>query len=276
MKQIIIGMQILMYMIFFNVVAQESKKLKIGTEYTIQSEILEETRSYIISLPASYYKTKKTYPVLVLSDGDYRFVYTSGLIEYLSKENRIPETIIVAIPNTDRTRDLTPTNMAYNSNSGGGKNFLNFIEKELLTEVDKKFRTNTCRILTGHSLGGLFAGYAYLSNSTFNAFIATDPSFWWDSQLLVRNINKDLVKNIKHKPIYISSADDYNNNPQAVSAMRNAHELFSIKLKKHGVPNANIKLEYFTDENHGTSAYRSLYYGLLYVYDTLDLSNIIE
>ncbi|WP_299221940.1 alpha/beta hydrolase-fold protein [uncultured Aquimarina sp.] len=276
MKQIIRGMQISIYMILFSVVAQESKKLKIGTEYTIQSEILQEKRSYIINLPASYDNTKNHYPVLVLSDGDYRFIYTSGLIEYLSKENRIPETIIVAIPNTDRTRDLTPTNLAFSSESGGGKNFLDFIEKELLTEVDKKFRTNSYRILTGHSLGGLFAGYAYVSNSSFNAYIATDPSFWWDSQLLVKKIHPDLVKNIKHKPIYISSADNYKNNPQGVSAMRNAHELFSVTLKKHGVPNSNVKLEYFEDENHGTSAYRSLYYGLLYVYDALELNDKIE
>ncbi|WP_299311468.1 alpha/beta hydrolase-fold protein [uncultured Aquimarina sp.] len=276
MKQIIRGMQISIYVILFSVVAQESKKIKIGTEFTIQSEILKEKRSYIISLPASYDNTKKTYPLLVLSDGDYRFLYTSGLVEYLSKKNRIPETIIVAIPNIDRTRDLTPTNIIYANNSGGGKNFLDFIEKELLAEVDKKFRTNSYRILTGHSLGGLFAGYAYLSNSTFNAYIATDPSFWWDSQLLVKKIHPDLVKNIKYKPIYISSADNYKSNPKGVSAMRNAHELFSVTLRKHGVPNSNVKLEYFEDENHGTSAYRSLYYGLLYVYDSLGLKNTIE
>ncbi|MBQ4819587.1 alpha/beta hydrolase-fold protein [Aquimarina sp. MMG016] len=270
MKRIIAVVQVLIFMSLFSVIAQESEKLRIGTEYTITSTILKEKRSYIVSLPASYAETTKRYPVLVLSDGDYRFIYTSGLIEYLSKTHRIPETIIVAIPNTDRNRDLTPTQTAYANSSGGGEDFLNFIEKELLSEVDKKFRTNSYRILTGHSLGGLFAGYAYLSNSTFNAYIATDPSFWWDSQLLTKRINSDLVKKIKHKRMYISSADNYERNKQGVTAMRNAHELFCSTLKNYGVPYTHIKLEYFEDENHGTSAYRSLYEGLLYVYQNYD------
>ncbi|WP_430468465.1 alpha/beta hydrolase-fold protein [Winogradskyella ouciana] len=250
-------------------------KLKIGTEYSISSKILNEKRSYIVALPKTYSESSTKYPVLVLTDGDYRFLYTSGIIEFLSKQNEIPETIIVAIPNIDRTRDLTPTSITFNNMDGGdGANFLKFIENELLPEVESKFRTNSYNVLAGHSLGGLFAGYSYITNSSFSGFIASDPSFWWDNQYVVNEINSDVVQQIKNKKIYISSADNYERNEGMVTFMRNAQELFYARLKQLGVANSNIKLDYFENENHGTSAYMSWYNGIKFVFKDFMLDNI--
>lgn len=249
--------------------------LKLGAEYHINSKILNENRSYIVALPKSYSESSTNYPVLVVTDGDYRFLYTSGIIEFLSKQNKIPETIIVAIPNRDRTRDLTPTHTTFNNMGGGGaSNFLKFIENELLPEVERKFRTNSYRVLAGHSLGGLFAGYSYITNSSFSGFIASDPSFWWDNQYIVNKIDKDIVKQIKNKRIYISSADNYERNEGMVTFMRNAQELFCARLKRFGVTNSNIKLDYFKNENHGTSAYMSWYNGIKFVFKDFMLDNI--
>jgi predicted alpha/beta superfamily hydrolase len=55
---------------------------------------------------------------------------------------------------------------------------LAFLEKELIPEIDREFRTNSFSMLFGHSLGGLLVSHAYLqAESAFNAFIAIDPSF---------------------------------------------------------------------------------------------------
>lgn len=254
---------------------QDTTKLKIGTEYSIQSKVLNEDRIYYVSLPQSYYESATKYPVLILSDGDYRFQYTTGIVEFLSKQNKIPETIVVGIANTNRTRDLTPTHIEFNNMGGGGApNFLKFIETELLPEVDKNFRTNTYRVLTGHSLGGLFSGYAYVSNSSFSGFVASDPSFWWDHQYVVNQIKKENIASLKNKRIYISNADNLKRNEGMVTFMRNPQELFYSRLKRFGVPNSNIKLEYFKDENHGTSAYMSWYHGIQFVFKGFLLENI--
>jgi predicted alpha/beta superfamily hydrolase len=40
--------------------------------------------------------------------------------------------------------------------------------------------------LIGHSFGGLAAINNLLEAPLFNAYIANDPSLWWDSELLIR------------------------------------------------------------------------------------------
>ena len=85
---------------------------------------------------------KRHYPVVYLLDGDAHFYTVAGMIRQLSEANantEFPEMIVVAIPNTNRTRDLTPTHVDRVSgmsdreaaSSGGGEKFLSFIEKEL-------------------------------------------------------------------------------------------------------------------------------------------------
>ncbi|MEC3907633.1 alpha/beta hydrolase-fold protein [Tamlana sp. 2201CG12-4] len=269
-----IMIQTLCSLLFLNGIGQESKRIHIGTEYIIKSKVLNEDRAYIVGLPASYDSTKNSYPVMVITDGDYRFVYSSGIMEFLSKQNKIPETILVAIKNIDRNRDLIPTHLDSHSASGGGGNFLDFIEKELLPEIDSKYRTNKYRVLTGHSFGGLFSGFAYLNNSSFSGYVATDPAFAWDSQYIVNEISQEKIEPIKDKRIYISSADNYARNKKGVTMMRNSQELFFSKLKNSGVSHSNVKLQYFENENHGTSAYISAYYGFLFVFENFMPENI--
>lgn len=254
--------------------AQDQAGIQIGSEYLIWSNILSEQRQYFVSLPASYHTTKNRYPVMVISDGDYRFYQASGLLEFLSKQNRIPEMILIGVANTDRTRDLTPTPIDNNASSGGADSFLRFIEDELLVQIDKMYRTNSYRVLAGHSLGGLFSVHAFLENSDFDAFIATDPSLWWDNQIMLDGLKSKLVGTGFHKRIYLSSADNYERNEGMVSFMRRGQELFYARIKSLGFPQSNVKLDYFLDEDHGTSAYISLYHGLLFVYDPFRLDDI--
>jgi len=119
---------------------QEVSNIVIGTKFKMESKILNEERSYIVGLPKSYNESTTKYPVLVLLDGDSNFPVVSGMIDKM-KERQIPEMIIVAVVNTDRTRDFTPTNSIifldgskkpqYQKTSGGSAAFLDFLEEEL-------------------------------------------------------------------------------------------------------------------------------------------------
>lgn len=104
--------------------------------------------------------------------------------------------IVVSINNTDRTRDLTPSHAMLGTGgkpvpgfatSGGGLNFLTFMRTELVPRIDSAYRTEPYRILVGHSFGGITAINAlYTMPTVFNAYVAIDPSFWWDGRLLNR------------------------------------------------------------------------------------------
>src|SRR5262245_22015006 len=81
-----------------------------GNRVTIKSEILGENRVILVRTPPGYERDGQRYPVLYLTDGDAHLSHTASTIEFLARNGRMPEMIVVAITNTDRTRDLTPTN----------------------------------------------------------------------------------------------------------------------------------------------------------------------
>ena len=269
-------------------VAQNASGFVIGTSHTIQSKILNEARTYFLELPESYETSSKEYPILVLLDGEVTYHSHSGILKQMVQGGQIPEMIIVAITNVDRVRDFTPTNYLTNLNgssaeenqktSGGSAAFLNFIEDELLPEVEANYRNNSFKILVGISHGGLLVGSSYLSKATsFNGFVSMDPSFWWDDQYVVKQINSTDLGQIQNKRIYVSTADKFENFdriPGVFKANINAHELFNTTLKNKGIAPTNIELEYFKEENHWTVALMSLYHGMQFIYKGLVMKNM--
>lgn len=269
------------------IIAQNSTSYSIGKTYKIHSKILKENRSYILELPSSYETSKKNYPLLVLLDGEVSYHSHSGILKHMTDGRQIPEMIIVAINNVDRNRDYTPTKYLTNLNgssavenhktTGGSQKFLQFIEKELLPEIEKNYRTSVFKTLVGISHGGLLVGSAFLSKeTTFNGFVSMDPSFWWDNQQVVKQLQQTELNQIKNKRFYLSTADKFENFdriPHVFKANINSHELFNSTLKNKGFSPSNVTLEYFKEENHWTVALMSLYHGMQFIYKDLKMKN---
>jgi len=270
--------------------AQTSTPYSIGKTYKINSKILKEERSYILELPSSYETNKKKYPILVLLDGEMSYHSHSGILNHMTQGGQIPEMIIVAVTNVDRVRDYTPTKYLTNLNgssaeenhktSGGSKQFLQFLEDELLAQIEKNYRTNSFKTLVGISHGGLLVGSAFLSKeTTFNGYVSMDPSFWWDNQQVVKQLEKTDLNQIKDKRIYVSTADKFENFdriPHVFTANINSHENFNAVLKNKGFSPSQVTLEYFKEENHWTVALMSLYHGMQFIYKGLKMKNIGE
>ena len=269
---------ILFLFCFFNINAQEGTGIFLNTiNHSIESKILNEKKSYIVSLPPSYNNVKSDYPVMLILDGKYHVHYASTTIEVMSKEGQIPEMIIVAV-NTDehRTRDLSPTKsvIGYNgednsewlNDSGGGLQFLSFLEDEVLPEVKKNYRAKDYFMFVGHSLGGLMAAESYLNNGEFKSYIAIDPSFWWDNDYIINKIDTTTIKKVGSKKFYFSGANSYDKTNGMIANMRESHELFIATLKNAGVSYKNVNFDVFEEEDHGSVPLISLYYGLLFIF----------
>jgi predicted alpha/beta superfamily hydrolase len=176
----------------------------------------------------------------------------------------MPESIIIAIENVDRERDFTVTKIKTKrpNNMGGGRNFLNFIEKELIPHIDKKYKTGPFRTLVGHSLGGLLTLNSYMDeNSVFNAYISIDPSILWNEEMMKNKV--DSISSISlDKKLYIATANqgeaNYERNKQRHDS------LYTLITKKSDKP-LNIEIEYFEKENHRSVPLVALYEGLKYI-----------
>lgn len=194
-------------------------KIYIGKVDSLFSQVLNENRKIWIHVPSTSSKTKTKYPVIYLLDGDIHFSSVVGLVDQLSKANGnslCPEMIIVAIPNTDRTRDLTPSfvknvfgDSTFSRTSGGSENFTKFISEELILYIDANYPTAPNRTLIGHSFGGLFAINTLIHHpDLFTNYIAIDPSLWWDNQKMLKNAS--LIFNsdkLNKKSLYIAIAN---------------------------------------------------------------------
>lgn len=271
------------FVLAFDAGAQQDADVIIGERFSMESDVLGEERAYWVYLPASYHNDRfapQRYPVLYLLDGDAHFHSASGVVQFMSTgingNIQTPEMIIVAIPNTDRTRDLTPseTTLGYDgsdvpASGGGGDAFLEFIDKELFAKIDAKYRTRPYRVLVGHSLGGLLTLHALVDRpDMFQSYIAIDPSLWWNDQRLLKRAEtyfaetKDL-----EAAVYVTFANNPALVPGEISLMRQTGEAFARAMEPAVSARFRSASRYFEAEDHGSVPLLSLYHGLLHIFD---------
>ncbi len=258
--------------------------LVVGKNYSLKSEILDEERPYSVYLPKACEEggASSPCPVVYMLDGNYHFHYATGMLQRMSLNTQIPAMILVAIPNTkDRTHDLTPTNATtgvdlddqedhpeYQS-SGGGDDFLDFVEKELIPEIESKYNPMPFRLLVGHSFGGLITLHSFVERpNLFQAHIAVDPRLWWDRGELVKRAEKYLktTSTIRNR-VFISMAEHAPKGEAGHTSMETGSERFAYAMQASPSKNLEFGIKQFKGEDHGSVVLPSLYYGLLSVFD---------
>lgn len=169
---------------------------------TLQSDILQEAREVVITLPRSYSPQKK-YPVLYILDAGSLQRHNVEALEVLAANNYSPETIVVGIPNPDmeaRQRDLTPPYMITDiddstSAKGSGDKFLDFLQKELIPYIDTQYSTSPYRLISGNSRGGLLVLHSLMSRpDLFQASFCYSTPFWRQDEIILQKFNDFLDK----------------------------------------------------------------------------------
>ena len=240
----------------------------------IKSAVLKEERQYQVQLPASYAWAKdRRYPVLYVLDGETHFRHTATSVDFLSKQGEIPELIVVALNSTVRIRDFTQTDWPEAWIGGGGAaNFLRFLSSELIPDVERRYRTDGFRVLSGHSAGGQFALHALTAEpALFHAYFAFSPSLDWDHNLPQRSLEK-FLSGARSVPafLYVARSDD------AGRALQDYDKVVDT-LKASKPEGFRWHSQPFPDETHSSipllaniDALRSLYKGYRFHNDMAD------
>jgi hypothetical protein len=145
----------------------------------VTSSKLNEDREITIALPASYEKQPdKTYPLMLLLDGEYLFNPFQGALDYGAYWDDLPEMIVVGInqnKNGERYSDCTFDEIT-GLPSEKGEKFYEFIGLELVPYLQKKFRIAPFKIIAGHdTTAGFLNFFLYKDQPLFNAYIALSP-----------------------------------------------------------------------------------------------------
>ncbi|ADB38172.1 alpha/beta hydrolase-fold protein [Spirosoma linguale] len=255
-------------------------RLCVGTSNQIYSTLLKETRTVWVHLPA-HSDPKQRYPVLYVLDGENHFGATVGMTQQMA--GVWPEMIVVGITNTVRERDLTPARSTTDTHQpvvySGQEDFLQFIGQELIPYIDSRFPTTSYRLLSGHSLGGLTVINALLYNTQlFNAYIALEPSLWWDNQQFLQAVEKKLAtKTFTNTSLFMAVA-----NPTLATGLDTVRALRDTTAKTmlyrsvtqfikglRRYPNNGLRWnsQFFPDERHGTIQLVGQYKALTTLFD---------
>lgn len=239
--------------------------IKAGIKDSIQSGILNEKRPLIVSLPEGYQTSGNSYPVLYVLDGN-----ETGLLEAILVTRKLgAQMILVAIPNTDRDRDMMPLSTpTYEVQEPGAANFLAFLESELIPHIEKKYRSTGERTIRGRSLSGLFVMYAFLEKpGLFDNYIGNSAGWYADMDAFFSAVADNAFGNKEQfngRKLFVANslADPFDPKKEVHLAMLDFAKKIASELGDR------MSFTYVTYENYGHVPYPGFYDGLNYVLES--------
>ena len=222
----------------------------IGKSFTLSSKILNEDRDIQIFLPESYHSSKQSYPVLFILDGQRLFTLGVSLSQsFRSTVKMSPEFIVVGINNKypDRFSHFVKND------------FLAFIEQELITTLDKNYRTSKERILFGWEYAGAYTIESLISKPTlFSGHIAASPfpidESWYAKKSRIDQLAGKLNIDLKSH-LYISVSE-------GEGSVITGTEKLNTLLVKAAPDSLRWKYRVIQGEEHISTAHASLFQGL--------------
>lgn len=236
----------------------------IGFKDSIQSIVLNETRRLIVRLPRDYNSSEKHYPVLYRLDGDLDiYAETLGTINRLVyTEESVPDMVVVMVENTDRNRDMMPTNTSFFASVPGADNFKHFIEYELVPFIDSSYRTTNEKLLCGQSLSAIFTIYFFLTSpNSFNSYIAISGGFPECEDYFIELTHGFLKgEQINTTNIFLTHGmTDFLDTEGIIKK-----QIIDFSQHINSKENLNCELKIYEDEGH--VPFQSLYHGLRFIY----------
>ncbi len=236
-------------------------KVTTGYSMNLHSDILNQDRTIMVSVPEGYATSNKKYPVVYILDAQWNFNHAAQNLAWLASKDceLIPQSIVVGISSggEKREHDLTPTQGS--GNGGGADSLYMFIKKEVIPFIEQNYRTYNYRILGGVSYGGLFVMNAFVKDPLyFNGYIAMSPSMWWDNQIALQNTEKLLSKSTQLPTrLFITLANE--------GESMGVDSLASL-LKKYSTKQLVWRYDKHPDEIHNTINYKGIWDGVKFIF----------
>ncbi|MBK7873610.1 MAG: alpha/beta hydrolase [Saprospiraceae bacterium] len=183
----------MMLFFLFNSCEKEVFDPALTHEFAIRSTANGATYNIKVGLPANYNPGVEKYASIYVLDGEENFDFVSKKCKEISDKLAVTNVVVISIGyGKDRSIDYTPTEVS--AVTGGGPQFLNFIETQLIPVIEENISVDTARssrVILGHSYGGLFGAYAFSANNKlFGNYILLSPSLWFDN-LISLQFEKD-------------------------------------------------------------------------------------
>lgn len=144
---------------------------------SVNSRILGENRGIKLQLPRNYdLDSKKTYPLIIVFDGDYLFEPVAGIVDYLSYWEEIPEVFVVGITQAGKRMDDGRYDTSDFLPISTGAQFYDFIELEVLKYMNENYNVGNFKVAVGHDyMANFINSFLFSSKSKFQGYINLSP-----------------------------------------------------------------------------------------------------
>lgn len=245
-------------------------------QFSLPSHNVDQTFQIKVSFPRGYDPDGGPYPVLYVTDAETNFGGTTYIVQRLIKDELIPEVLVVGVAyGTDydtfyqlRSRDLTPSRVpsvyvggrTITDPTGGADAFSTFLEEELFPAIETRYPADPGdRALYGHSYGGLFGSYVFLTRPhLFRRYLLLSPSLWFNSELLLQEAG-DRTLELGPTALYLGAGT-------LEPRIGDETAAFADILRKKDVPNLRLRAEILENETHRTVFGRGFTNGLRFIY----------
>ena len=200
--------------------------------------------------------------VFYVTDGARLGPAVDGVCRLLSgTKGSKTECATVAVDVPERTAFLTPTasSLGRSGLETGGRaaELVECLEKTVKPEVKRRLEGRAVtHVLMGHSFGGLFALSTIASRpELFDAWVAADPSLWWDGGVLIRMLEDKPAAGHSGAFVYAGFGSALRKTG-GTTASRNlaSEDRFRAALEGFAGPDAKVVVEDYPRETHGTIA----------------------
>lgn len=226
----------ILFFITFNIKAQAIYK-------TIESYKLDGMRELKIQLPRNYDpEADRTYPLVIVLDGDYLFEPVAGNIDYQAYWEDIPDCIVVGIKQAGSREDdffyAHETNLPIDK----GADFYEFMGAELIPFIEENYKASPFRVIVGHDMSANFINYyLFKDEPMFRAYISLSPDL---APQMIERLQQRLSILEQETFYYMATAD------ADLKVLRNSIIECDAKLKSIENSKLHYKFDNFEDANH--------------------------
>ncbi|WP_369998594.1 alpha/beta hydrolase [Winogradskyella sp.] len=210
---------------------------------TIDSYKLNGKRDLKIQLPRNYdQEANRTYPLVIVLDGDYLFEPVTGNIDYQAYWEDIPDCIVVGIKQASTREDdfyyAEQTNLPIDK----GADFYEFMGAELIPYIEENYKASNFRVIVGHDMSANFINYyLFKDQPMFRAYISLSPDL---APQMIERLQQRLSILEQETFYYMATAD------ADLKVLRNSIIECDAKLKSIENSKLHYKFDNFEDANH--------------------------
>ena len=244
----------------------------------VRAAHLNRDYQLFVSLPPSYEKSTRRYPVVFVTDADYAFPLIRSMARRLGTGTHgVEEFILVGLsyakgdtPEYSRRRDYTPAGTAERGRVsdmpgrepkfGESEGYRRFIKDEVFPVIAQRYRADMERkVFAGHSYGSLLGLHiAFTEPAMFSHYILGSPSLWFGKRVMFerekayaashKDLNASLYFSVGGLETLKPGSSDtrYNTDDDMVADLRE----FDAILKKRKYPGLKVETSVLADEDH--------------------------